>query len=184
MAMDLLEGAKALRQTAWLELTKCGPFASFKAMDDAVAAMGGERLIGESPLFGAKGTAELMLPTRKRTLHFVPKNSTVKRSTQGDAAEKILREGNRPLNIHKLLASVIDEGVEINGTDKLSNFRSNISRDKRFRSIMSNGGYFWWITSSPVPRGWDETAGQDLWSEPAVSSESKEGGDGHAPATT
>jgi hypothetical protein len=182
--MDLLEGAKALRQTAWLELTKCKPFASFKAMDDAVAAMGGGRLIGESPLFGAANMAEPNPPARKRIRPFTPKKMTAKRSTQGDVAEKILRDGNQPLNIHKLLAAVIDEGVEINGTDKLSNFRSNISRDKRFRSIMSNGGYFWWITSSPIPRGWDETAGQDLWSEPAVSSDNQEGGDGHGPATT
>jgi hypothetical protein len=80
--------------------------------------------------------------------------------------------------------AAIDHGAELKGDKALSNFRSAVSKDPRFESIMREGKYYWWFAGRPLPPGWNETAGPDLLAGPAASSvnSNQEGGGSHAAA--
>ncbi len=79
------------------------------------------------------------------------------------------------------------EGGVVGGADPVANFRSNLSRDQRFQSIMRNNMYFWWFTGEDTPPGWAyEAAATDLLSSATASSDhsGQEGGGSHAANNT
>ncbi len=71
--------------------------------------------------------------------------------------------------------------AEIGGNDPVNNFRSTVSKDKRFQPYKRNNMHFWWLTGEQLPSSWIEAAGPDLLAEPAASTvrSSQEGGGGH-----
>ncbi|WP_143738041.1 hypothetical protein [Erythrobacter donghaensis] len=179
MSDTVLQKTIALRAEVWGDLVKSPAFQSFKALDAAVAAMGGKRiLLSESPLEEE--------PSRSRVGATAPVQR--RRGSQGDAAEQVLLNSNEPLQIRVLLDAVLSMGVEVRGEDPLANFRSTLSRDPRFKSIMHKGGYFWWLTDVALPEGWDEAEADDLVARLASASSSdhssQEGGGGHAANNT
>lgn len=92
------------------------------------------------------------------------------------------------MTVRDLLDAVQANGVEVRGEDPLANFRSALSRDPRFKSVMRKGGYFWWFANVALPDGWNEAEADDLVARLASASgsihSSEEGGDGHAAALT
>ena len=90
-----------------------------------------------------------------------------------------------PLPVGRWLEKCITDGINIKGDDPLPNFRSTVSRDKRFYNFVRNGMYFWWLTNVELPEKWKKAEGLDLLDQPsAFSVSNQEGGDGRAPATT
>lgn len=179
MADTVLQKTIALRAEVWSDLVKSSVFQSFKALDAAVAAMGGARiLLGESQPQAepASANGSVNPPVRRR------------RNSQGDAAEQVLRNSIVPQPIRTLLDAVLSMGVEVRGQDPLANFRSTLSRDPRFKSIMHKGGYFWWLADVALPEGWGEAEADDLVARLASASgsdhSSQEGGGGHAANNT
>lgn len=173
MNNTVLQKTIALRAEVWRELVNSSLFQSFKALDEAVSAMGGKRvLLAESVAQSdsQRSSAGNEMPAPRR------------RASQGDAAEAVLREAKEPMTIRPLLDAVTARGVEVRGEDPLANFRSTLSRDDRFKSIMRNGGYYWWFADADMPESWKEAETDDfaglLVSAPI--STSQEGGDGHA----
>lgn len=179
MTDTVLQKTIALRAEVWGDLVKSPAFQSFKALDAAVAAMGGKRILSNEshPVTEpVQGNVSVNPPVRRR------------RNSQGDAAEQVLRNSNIPQPIRILLDAVLSMGVEVRGGDPLANFRSTLSRDPRFKSIMHNGGYFWWLADVALPEGWDEAEADDLVARLASASgsihSSQEGGGGHAANNT
>ncbi|MHA0316996.1 hypothetical protein ACXY7D_03425 [Sphingomonas melonis] len=177
-----LEKARAVRQEAYEALLASQPYAAFKAFDDAVVALGG------SPLFETPDPSSSLRATASRVLDAVVKRAGEGRKLpQADAAEIALRQQREPMPIGRLMEAAIERGAEIGGNDPLNNFRSTMSKDKRFRPCRRNNMYFWWLTGEPLPPSWNEPEPDDLESliGPGSSvSTNQEGGDGHAPATT
>jgi hypothetical protein len=174
MTDSILKDTQALRDKAWAAVTSSPAYASFKALDVAVVQMGGQSMLSaDSPI----ATASAVNPPLRRRLKIHSRT----RPSQGDVALSCLRQSGVPVNIRDLMQQVIERGVEINGADPLANFRSTLSRDDRFKSIMKDGGYFWWMVDSPVPRSWKEAESPDLLDQPSASnSTSQEGGDADA----
>ena len=174
MTSSILHETQALRDKAWDALTASPAFAPFKALDDAVVSMGGRSKVPRDPSLDLKPPPGAAHVVRQRS-----RNRS--RPSQGDVAFSCLREAAIPLHIQELMEKVIARGIEISGANPLANFRSTLSRDSRFKSIMKDGGYFWWLASSPVPRSWKEAEGPDLLDQPSASnSNNQEGGDTHA----
>jgi hypothetical protein len=185
MATDIKSETIALRDKAWDAVLVTQEYAFFKALDEAVSAIGGNSLIGGL----AASPQKFWLPKpafNPSTLAAVGVISGVKRISQTDAAAAVLHDAGEPLPIGRLLERVISKGIVFKGNDPLPSFRSALSKDDKLHSVMRNGMYFWWFKDKPLPSGWDETAGPDLLGASAVSyvSNSEEGGGGHGPATT
>ncbi len=177
MADSVLDETKALRDKAWAEVKASPSFVSFKALDVAVGAMGGKQILSTPPASNAQKSE-----TQDRKKIVVRRRA---RPSQGDTAESCLRQAAEPLPIRDLMSKVTGHGIQISGEDPLANFRSTLSRDNRFKSIMKDGAYYWWLTSSPVPIAWKEAEGLDLQDRPSASdSSSQKGGDGHAANNT
>lgn len=179
MGDSVLDATSALRDKAWAEVKASPSFVSFKALDIAVGAMGGSQILAASDALPSTVQKPDVLPRKK----LVARKRT--RPSQGDTAEACLKRAGEPLPIRNLMEKVIGYGVQISGEDPLANFRSTLSRDNRFKSIMREGAYYWWLTSSPVPINWKEAEGLDFQVEPSASdSSSQNGGDGHAANNT
>lgn len=179
MTDSLLAEVSALREKAWGEVTASPSFASFKALDTAVVSMGGKSILRD---LGQSDGGPSKMPTYARGKLTVRKR---RRPSQGDVAYSCLQQHGAPLHIRTLMDKVIERGVKISGADPLPNFRSTLSRDNRFTSIMKDGGYYWWLTASPVPVSWKEAESRDLLNQPSASeSSSQKGGDGHAANNT
>lgn len=176
MSNNILVQTELLRNQAWSDVINSPAYKAFKALDDAVASMGGKRM-AEAALAPPKVSRASML-LREYT-------ASGKRPSQADAAYLALGKAGEPLPIGRLLEATLAEGVEIGG-DQIANLRSTVSKDARFYSLRRNNMYFWWLVKVPLPMGWDE-AGSDDFSDllgPASSSSGEEGGDGHGPPTT
>ena len=108
------------------------------------------------------------------------------RLTQAGGAEAALIANGEPLPIGRLLEAAIRHGAIIGGNKKLTNFRSTVSKDVRFYSLMRNGMYFWWLNELPLPPEWSEATDPDLLAGSVASSahSTQEGGDGHAQSST
>ena len=182
MASNYIDSTKGLRDAAWRDVKMSPDYLAFKALDDAVAAMGGDRIIFEA---GARTEADR---PRASVGTFANIRSTrpVTRLTQAGGAEAALRSNGDPLPIGRLLEEAIKHGAIIGGDKPLANFRSTISKDPRFVSVMRNGMYFWWFKDEALPSGWNEAVGPDLLDGPTASGahSSQGGGGGHGPATT
>jgi hypothetical protein len=174
----LLKRTDALRAEAWRALMASQHFAAFKAFDDAVVALGGKSVM--PPLLPEGGTPvghdEAARPA-------VSTRRTSKRISHADAAFMALKEADEPLPVGRLLEAAVAKGASLSG-NALANFRSAVSKDDRFRSIMRNGMYFWWFTASPVPQKWKEATDPDLLDQSVASEFSgQEGGENHAATT-
>lgn len=175
MNNNVLQKTMALRSEVWGDLVNSPVFQSFKALDIAVGAMGGSRILAGESIEPVKESR----PTR------VEAAKPRRRNSQGDAAESALRTGGMPMTIRTLLEFVSASGVEVRGEDPLANFRSTLSRDPRFKSIMRQGLYFWWLTDVELPEGWEEATDPSLPGlSVASNSNDQEGGDDHAATIT
>ena len=119
MNNTVLQRTIALRAEVWRELVNSPSYQSFKALDVAVAAMGGKRVLSaESPDQSDSPrpatTTETVAPRR--------------RASQGDVAEAMLRAAKEPMTIRPLLDAVVANGVEVRGEDPLEG-----GRDRRLR---------------------------------------------------
>lgn len=168
----------ALRDEALDEMRKTEAFKAFIALDDAVVAMGGERLPVTDSIDSAV-TAVSNIYSR------MPRNPNGKRVSQGDAAAMVLEERGPTPGVD-LLDAIPDKGGNVGGDKPMINLTSTMSKDSRFVSVRRDGSYFWWFADRPLPENWNTGAGLDLGGEPAPVSmpSSLEGGDGHDPATT
>jgi hypothetical protein len=163
--MDIIEKTKHLRDEAWQAVITTPAYKAYKSLDDAVNAMA-----------GSQSQVVITAPSKPRF--------RTRRITNGDVAERVLRRSGEPLPIGRWLEAALQDGASVKGDDPLANFRSTVSRDQRFYSLMRNNMYFWWLKSVDLPEGFmpepEETS--DLLG--SGSSASEKGGDGHAPATT
>ena len=174
--MSIIDKTKALRDEAWQDVVASAAYRAFKGLDAAVKAMTGE----ESVLLGVNG------PAGPRFNNLSNKNKpAATRITQGDVAARVLKANGQPLPIGRWLEKSVAGGINIKGDDPLPNFRSTVSRDKRFHSIKRNNMYFWWFTDIDLPESWKEATDPSLPGFSAASdSDSQEGGDGHAANNT
>lgn len=179
MATNFIDKATELREDAWREVQTSPSFLAFKALDDAVAMMGGERKIApDAP------RADAPRPS-VGTFSPVKRGRTMKKSSQSDVAVGVLKGSGEPLPIGRLMEASLAWGATIGGANPLANFRSALSKDKRFISFKRNNMYFWWIDGWPLPPKWNE-APDLLAGQPDASSvhSTQEGGDDHAATIT
>lgn len=184
MYTDIKTETIALRDKAWESLKSTQEYALFKALDEAVTAIGGTTLVrglatmppaiwlpkSASAVVGA-GTSALSQP---------------KKLSQTEFAAQVLQEAGEPLPIGRLLERVIAKGVVFKGEDPLPSFRSAMSKDARLFSVMRGNMYFWWFTGRALPAHWNTEGGLDLVGDPPADSyhSSQEGGDGHVANNT
>ncbi len=176
MATSYIDKAKDLREDAWREVQTSPSFLAFKALDDAVAAMGGQRMI--APREDAPRPSVGTFAQAKR-------GRAMKKFSQSDAAEVALREKGEPLPVGRLMEAAMEKGATIGGEKPLANFRSALSKDERFYSLMRNNLYFWWLVGVELPDNWKEAP--DLLtkegSDVSIVGNNQEGGEAHATAT-
>ena len=184
--MDYLASAKEMRSAAWAELIASPAFKAFRAADNMVVELGSPSVMLDlsTPSSATKpidnvgnGGGFSRSQPRVRT----PDGSV--RLTQGDAAEVILKEVG-PMGIIEIIKKAKERGAAVGGLNPTNNFRSAMSKDKRFYSFRHNSAYLWWLTGVPLPEGWGEAADPDLLDAAASPNSNQEGGDGHGPATT
>jgi len=183
MAESILQSTEHLRRAAYDALKASEAFRAFKALDDAVAAMGGQRLlavqggvtINGSPVSAfANGSArpEINPPRRRRV-------------SQAEGAEQVLKEQRRPMTSAELIEAVRQKGVTVGGDKPLMSFGSTLSRDPRFTNHRRDGLYYWWLAGKELPEAWNEAEPDDFAGllGSASSSSSQEGGESHAATT-
>lgn len=169
------------RQMAWADVEASPAFAAFKQLDDTVVLLGGRSAL---PVFGGDaGKATVRAAAGTSSGASSAKGVAGRRITQGDVAEGVLRNSEVPLHIKDFLQKTIAAGAEINGGNPLANFRSTVSKDKRFKSVVFNGRYYWWLAATPVPSKFKEATDPDLLASVASVGANKEGGEAHATAT-
>ena len=183
MSINLKTETIALRDKAWEGVKSTQEFALFKALDEAVAAVGGASISGGL----AKVPPQNWLPKSANVAGAGARAlSQPKRLSQTEVAAQVLREMDEPLPIGRLLECVIAKGVVFRGENPLPSFRSAMSKDARLVSIMRGNMYFWWFSDRPVPAHWNTEGGLDLVGNPPAVSHysSQEGGDVHAATIT
>lgn len=144
-AMTIRQRLEQLRNEALEALRQTAEFRAFAALDDAVAALGGDRL-GLGPLRRSGANAAAAAPVRKRL-------------TQADAAERVLKEAGEPLATPALLDRIAALGVAVGGADPETNLSSSLSRDRRFVSVRIRGRPAWWLEGQPLPMADAEAEG-------------------------
>lgn len=171
MAVSYVEKIKDLREGAWAEVKTSPSFLAFKALDDAVAALGGQRRIAPHEDAPRPSVDTFVRVTRENA----------KKLSQPDAAMAALKDYG-PLPIGRLMEKAMEKGANIGGGKPIANFRSALSKDERFYSLKRNGLYFWWLTDVELPDKWKEAPNPDLLdgSDASVVGNNQEGGDGHA----
>jgi hypothetical protein len=177
VATTYIDKAKELRDQAWREVQTSPSFLAFKALDDAVAAMGGDRLIAR-PVPRENGPRPSV-----NTFARVKREHAPKRLSQADAGEVVLRERGEPLPVGRLMEAAIAKGAAASGKNPLANYRSALSKDDRFYSLTRNNMYFWWLKDVPLPNNWKEAPDHDLLTQSGASvvgNSNQKGGDGHA----
>lgn len=174
----ILEKMAALRDEALDEMRISAAFRAFIALDDAVVAMGGERV-------PVTASVDSTVSAVSNIYSRMPRSPNGKRVSQGDAAAMVLNERG-PTQGVDLLNAIPDKGGNVGGDKPMINLTSTMSKDPRFASVRRDGSYFWWFADRPLPENWNTGAGLNLGEEPAPVSvpSSLEGGDGHGPATT
>lgn len=183
MTDSILPKIEALRKEAFDALQASEPFRVFKALDDAVAAVGGKRLLAEQ---GGVTLNGVPLKTFQAEAE-VRRQRERKRMSQADGAETVLKEQGRPLPGHELIKAVQEKGVTVSsGKNALINFGSTMSRDKRFYSLRHDGTYYWWLAGVDLPAPFKNEAPDlplQVGSSASPSFSSQEGGESHAATT-
>ncbi|GGE12621.1 hypothetical protein GCM10011529_18760 [Polymorphobacter glacialis] len=171
MAGRYLEDVIALRADALRELRESPAFDAFVALDAAAVSLGAERATLDGRAFQANSLGAVLVErarNRSELQKEILSGKPPKPLSQGDAAEIVLRTTDMPLRLGDLLAGVEEQGLVLTG-DKVANFRSNISRDRRFYSLKFDGQYLWWFAGVELPKAWVEATGYDLVIEPVAS---------------
>jgi hypothetical protein len=176
MTDSMRERTEGLRKEAFVALQQCPEFRAYKALDDAVVAMGGDRqLTAPREVTFNSVIAEIVADARQR------------RMSQADGAEVVLREQGRPMPSVDLMPAVGSKGVTVStGPNALINFGSTMSRDKRFYSFRHEGVYYWWLRGVPLPSPFKNEAPDlplQVGSDASSSNSSQEGGDANAATT-
>lgn len=180
---DIRSATIRLRDEAWDSVRGSPAFAAFKALDDAVAAMGGKAMVsgeaqGEA---GQRAFDDMAAVIRPRS---EPSHGRV---SQADAAAALLEERGEPTPGVKLLNGLPAKGASVSGANPIVNFTSSMSKSGRFRSVRRDGRYFWWFKDRPLPTDWNEPESEEfdrLLNSGSPKPSRQEGGDGHGPATT
>ena len=180
--MSALEKTTALRTELWNDVLKTDAYRAFTALDNAVVAMGGDRAnrlilatLTVKPALGYANAQDVAAVKRRK----------VKRITQSQIAERVLKRAGEPLPVGRWLAACIADGINIKGGDPLPNFRSTVSRSKLFYSFSRNNMFFWWFTGVDLPENWKKAEGPDLLDQSsAFSVSNQEGGGGYAANVT
>lgn len=177
-------GIEAIRDKAWDAVKASEAYAVFAALDAAVVAAGGQARLASPTATIVK--TPIAMPVTHAAVGYA--NSTKPRKlSQAEAAYIGLRKADRPMPVGDLMEAATVEGAAIGGSDPLANFRSALSKDTRFRSIMRKGQYFWWFADAALPSKWNDPEPDDfesLMASGSSFSSNQEGGDGHGPATT
>ena len=176
-------GIEAIRDKAWDAVKASEAYAVFAALDAAVVAAGG---VARLPLTASLLPIPLAIPVTHASAGY-SSGTKLRRPSQAEAAYVALKRNDRPMPVGDLMEAATAEGATIGGSDPLANFRSSLSKDSRFRSIMRKGQYFWWFADAELPPKWNDPEPDDFESLMASGSSfpsNKEGGDGHGPATT
>jgi hypothetical protein len=184
MTDSMLNRTEALRQEAFEALRASDKFRAFKALDDAVVAMGGKRQLAESA--PADLTTSNGAVIEVKPLPPVNRQRQRKRLSQGDGAEMALKQVGVPVASPDLIELVDKMGIEVSsGPNRLANFGSILSRDSRFYSVRHEGVYYWWLKGVEVPPFENEAPGLLGEDQPGTSSVSsnQEGGDANAATT-
>ena len=153
-------------------------YQTFKALDDAVASLGGNRRIVTSVASStgvASGNASAVGKTARRVS---------RAPSQSSASEAILRERGEPMLGVDLMSALPAKGIIVGGKNRRINFTSAISKSGKFRSVRKDGNYFWWFKDEPLPADWQE-APDLLVGERSDASVvgNQEGGEANATAT-
>ncbi|MBU0556555.1 MAG: hypothetical protein KKD64_10385 [Alphaproteobacteria bacterium] len=180
--MDYIATAMSMRAEAWAELVQSPAFRAFRAADNMVIELGGESImpqLGKTPKpVDATHTTDKPITRRKpRAADGSP------RMTQVEAASNALKQLG-PMGIAMLTEMAKEQGAAIGGNDPVANFRSALSKDKKFYSFRHEGEYLWWLTDVPLPEGWSEAADDLLRNAASPDNTRQEGGDGHAANNT
>lgn len=187
MTDSMMNRIEALRNEAYQALQESEAFRAFKALDEAVGAMGGNRHLYAQGSFAMRtgitiNGAPIREAVRRPDLNPPPR----KRVSQAEAAEMVLKEKRRPMTSAELLTLVPEKGVTVGGEKPLMSFGSTLSRDPRFVNIRHEGLYYWWLKALGPPPEMNEAPDllREDGSDASSSISSQEGGEGHAPATT
>lgn len=170
MDQGMLGKVEALRDEA---------YAVLKALDDAVASLGGQRRI-PSHLNILQSIGHIS----NRPKVEIIESSTTRRVSQGGAAEMILIERGEPMTGAGLMKLLPTKGASVGGTNALVNFTSALSKSDKFYSFRRGGIYYWWLSGVPLPAEWQEAS--DLLSiegSDASVVSNQEGGEANATAT-
>ena len=176
---DFVNLTAALRDQAWEALQTSTEYNAFKALDDAVVRLGGTSIVAEPAATPINKVIARVLDEAQQ------KAATQRKITQADVAENVLRQKGVPMPTEQFMEAAIKAGAGVGGNNPINNFRSVLSRDNRFESIMREGLYFWWLKDTALPSGWNEATGPDLLDGPVASSvhSSQEGGESHEATT-
>src|SRR5687767_7346181 len=131
MAESMLDKIEALRNEALEALRESEAFRAFKALDDAVAALGGVRRLALPAGVTVNGQP---LKTLQAAVE-VERQARRQRVSQAEGAEIVLKERRKPMTSAELLEAVADKGVTVGGEKPLMSFGSTLSRDPRFLSF-------------------------------------------------
>ena len=114
--MSALEKTTALRTELWNDVLKTDAYRAFTALDNAVVAMGGDRAnrlilatLTVKPALGYANAQDVAAVKRRK----------VKRITQSQIAERVLKRAGEPLPVGRWLAACIADGINIKGGDPL-----------------------------------------------------------------
>lgn len=173
---SMREKTEALRVEALAALQESESFQAFRALDDAVAAMGGKRLMS-SPSSVTINGAPL-------SVHRVLVEQARQRVSQAEAAELVLVEEGRPMTGAELLAAVPAKGCVVGGAKPLMSFGSTLSRDPRFVNFRRDGQYYWWLKAKPLPASTNEASDLPLQAGSDASGSYFSQGGNHAAAMT
>ncbi|MBW4331669.1 hypothetical protein KY084_12395 [Stakelama sp. CBK3Z-3] len=180
MSDEMKSGIEALRDKAWAAVQASEPYGIFAALDAAVVAAGGASALNDR-------TKRTISASLGELVVGYANSPTKRKVSQGDAAFIALSKIGEPLPVGKLMEAATNEGATIGGSDPLANFRSTISKDHRFRSIMQNNMYFWWFADKDLPPKWYDPEPDDfdsLYGSGSSESSGQEGGDRRGASTT
>jgi hypothetical protein len=180
MGTDFLKRAEALRAEAWDAVQSSPAYAAFKAMDDAVLAIGGRSLMARD---ADRVNPEIREEMRRRA-EFIA--MPARRISQANAAAIVLRKTGKPLQAAELMDGARSVGAAIGGDKPLVSFTSSLSKDPRFYAFRKDGSYFWWFVGEAPPLAFQNEAEPDGFQGllGSASSPNQEGGEGHGPPTT
>ena len=125
MAENYMAKLTELRTEAMKDLGSCEPFLIVKALDEAVAALGGERIIGAGIPADhmARPSHNTFSPGKIRRRLVVPQ-----RVSQSDAAEAALLANQAPMPVGLLMEAAIGKGANIQAMIRWRTFDQHYPR--------------------------------------------------------